>query len=165
MPRLDYADRARTALRKFCVLRAHNSLFLTEGNSMSACCGRTGEERFRSGDPTTTNLFLGSLNPSVRGAGERESVGGAHATAKPHSTRLNLAVAIQLTEDILCREFGKYGAIASVKIMWPRSQEEKDRNRNTGFVSFMTRKDAEAAFRAMDGTELQLPRVLEDGRV
>jgi len=72
------------------------------------------------------------------------------------------ALVLQLTEDFLCREFGKYGAIASVKIMWPRSQEEKDRNRNTGFVSFMTRKDAESAFRAMDGTDFAA--VLAQGR-
>ena len=29
---------------------------------------------------------------------------------------------------------GKYGAIASVKVMWPRTEEEKRRNRNCGFV-------------------------------
>ena len=56
-----------------------------------------------------------------------------------------------MTEDQLCREFGKYGPIASVKVMWPRSFEERDRSRNSGFVCFMNRKDAEAAYRALDG--------------
>mmetsp|Transcript_3710 Transcript_3710/g.5696 ORF Transcript_3710/g.5696 Transcript_3710/m.5696 type:complete len:544 (+) Transcript_3710:663-2294(+) len=32
--------------------------------------------------------------------------------------------------------------------MWPRTSEERARNRNTGFVCFMTRKDAEDAFDA-----------------
>jgi U2-associated protein SR140 len=32
--------------------------------------------------------------------------------------------------------------------MWPRTSEERARNRNTGFVCFMTRKDAENAFDA-----------------
>jgi len=29
---------------------------------------------------------------------------------------------LQVTEDVLMREFGAYGPIASVKIMWPRTQ-------------------------------------------
>ena len=40
---------------------------------------------------------------------------------------------------------GKFGDIASVKVMWPRSQEEKDRSTLRGFVSFMKRRDAEDA--------------------
>lgn len=43
------------------------------------------------------------------------------------------------------REFGKYGQIYSIKIMWPRSEEERARRRNCGFVSFFTRKDADSA--------------------
>lgn len=41
--------------------------------------------------------------------------------------------------------FGRYGDINSVKIMWPRSDEEKARKRNCGFVSFKLRADAEDA--------------------
>lgn len=52
---------------------------------------------------------------------------------------------------MICHEFGKYGPIASVKIMWPRSQEERERNRNCGFVSFMKRPDAEQALKNLDG--------------
>jgi U2-associated protein SR140 len=37
------------------------------------------------------------------------------------------------------------GDLYSVKIMWPRTAEERSRNRNTGFVCFMSRKDAEDA--------------------
>ena len=55
---------------------------------------------------------------------------------------------------MLCKEFAKYGPIASVKIMWPRTQEEKDRNRNCGFVSFMDRDCAAQALKNMDGKEL-----------
>lgn len=49
--------------------------------------------------------------------------------------------------------FGKYGPLASVKIMWPRSEEERARNRNCGFVAFMCRKDAERAMKALNGIE------------
>ncbi|KAI9921016.1 hypothetical protein PsorP6_002675 [Peronosclerospora sorghi] len=43
-----------------------------------------------------------------------------------------------LTDDKLARfaEFVKYGEINSVKIMWPRSEEERARKRNCAFVSF-----------------------------
>uniref|UniRef100_A0A674DZB5 Zgc:163098 n=1 Tax=Salmo trutta TaxID=8032 RepID=A0A674DZB5_SALTR len=53
--------------------------------------------------------------------------------------------------EMLCKEFGKYGPLASVKIMWPRSDEERTRVTNRGFVAFMTRKDAERALAALDG--------------
>ena len=50
--------------------------------------------------------------------------------------------------------FGKYGPLASVKIMWPRTDEERARNRNCGFVAFMCRKDGERAIRFMNGKEV-----------
>ena len=56
-----------------------------------------------------------------------------------------------MDEEMLCDEFGKYGPLASVKIMWPRTDEERSRNRNCGFVAFMTRKDAERAIKAING--------------
>lgn len=57
-----------------------------------------------------------------------------------------------MNEEILCKEFGKYGPLASVKIMWPRTDEERCRTSNRAFVAFMTRKDAERALAALDGT-------------
>ncbi|CAO1333336.1 unnamed protein product [Diamesa tonsa] len=50
--------------------------------------------------------------------------------------------------------FGKYGPLASVKIMWPRSEEEKSRGRNCGFVAFMSRKDAERGLRGLCGKDV-----------
>ena len=41
--------------------------------------------------------------------------------------------------QILMREFGRFGPIGSVKVMWPRDEEQRRRGRNTGFVSFMVR--------------------------
>ena len=57
----------------------------------------------------------------------------------------------QMTEQQLMDVFGKYGPLASVKVMWPRTEEEKARNRNCGFVAFMNRKDAERAMRKLNG--------------
>lgn len=47
--------------------------------------------------------------------------------------------------------FGRYGPLASIKIMWPRSEEEKSRGRNCGFVAYMSRKDAERALKTLNG--------------
>nr|XP_018913617.1 PREDICTED: U2 snRNP-associated SURP motif-containing protein [Bemisia tabaci] len=78
---------------------------------------------FDPGDPTTTNLYLGNLNPKI-------------------------------TEQQLMEVFGKYGPLASIKIMWPRSDEEKARGRNCGFVAFMNRKDGERALRNLNGKDV-----------
>lgn len=50
--------------------------------------------------------------------------------------------------------FGKYGPLASIKIMWPRSEEERARGRNCGFVAYMSRRDAERALRALNGKDV-----------
>ncbi|XP_044741339.1 U2 snRNP-associated SURP motif-containing protein isoform X2 [Chrysoperla carnea] len=78
---------------------------------------------FDNGDPNTTNLYLGNLNPKI-------------------------------TETQLMELFGKYGPLASIKIMWPRSEEEKARGRNCGFVAFMNRKDGERALRNLNGKDV-----------
>ncbi|XP_044257591.1 U2 snRNP-associated SURP motif-containing protein isoform X2 [Tribolium madens] len=78
---------------------------------------------FDNGDPTTTNLYLGNLNPKI-------------------------------TEQQLMEIFGRYGPLASIKIMWPRSDEEKARGRNCGFVAYMSRKDGERALRNLNGKEI-----------
>ncbi|XP_078614634.1 U2 snRNP-associated SURP motif-containing protein-like isoform X9 [Branchiostoma floridae x Branchiostoma japonicum] len=75
------------------------------------------------GDPSTTNLYIGNINP-------------------------------KMTEEMLCQEFGKFGPLASVKIMWPRTEEERARNRNCGFVAYMNRKDAERALNALRDKEI-----------
>lgn len=75
------------------------------------------------GDPTTTNIYLGNINPKLK-------------------------------EDKLCEIFGRYGPLASVKIMWPRSDDERTRSRNCGFVAFMCRIDSERALKAIDGKKV-----------
>lgn len=48
-------------------------------------------------------------------------------------------LASTVTEEKLRQVFGVYGEIYSIKIMWPRSEEERRRSRNKGFVSFVRR--------------------------
>lgn len=75
------------------------------------------------GDPNTTNIYLGNLNPKI-------------------------------TEQQLMEIFGRYGPLASIKIMWPRSEEEKSRGRNCGFVAYMSRMDAERALKCLNGRDV-----------
>lgn len=84
-------------------------------------CGDLGS--FDNGDPTTTNLYLGNLNPKIM-------------------------------EPQLMEIFGRFGPLASIKIMWPRSDEEKARGRNCGFVAYMSRKDGERALRTLNGKDV-----------
>ncbi|KAG9130725.1 hypothetical protein Leryth_012674 [Lithospermum erythrorhizon] len=70
----------------------------------------------------------------------------------PQTTNLYVGnLAPQVDENFLLRTFGRFGPIASVKIMWPRTEEEKRRQRNCGFVAFMNRHDAQAARDEMQG--------------
>lgn len=54
------------------------------------------------------------------------------------------------TEEELTDAFRQFGDLYSVKIMWPRNNEERSRNRNTGFVCFMHRANAEDAIDSLD---------------
>ena len=58
-----------------------------------------------------------------------------------------------MNEEMLCQTFGKFGPLASVKVMWPRTEEERSRNKNCGFVAYMKRKDADKALETMKGEE------------
>ncbi|GAA5800951.1 U2-associated SR140 protein [Helicostylum pulchrum] len=81
---------------------------------------------------------------------------GSYDDNNPNTTNLYVGnINPTMTESGLCQEFGKYGPIASVKIMWPRTQEEKDKGNNCGFVSFMTRQDAAEAIKHLDGREIE----------
>jgi U2-associated protein SR140 len=52
-----------------------------------------------------------------------------------------------VTEEKLSRVFSRFGEIESVKVMWPRSEEERRRKRNCGFVKYYK---YEAAFLAKE---------------
>lgn len=60
-----------------------------------------------------------------------------------------------MNEAMLCQTFAVHGPIASVKIMWPRTQEEHEKSSNCGFVSFMARSDAEEALVDLNGKTVQ----------
>uniref|UniRef100_A0A8C4DGW4 Zgc:163098 n=1 Tax=Dicentrarchus labrax TaxID=13489 RepID=A0A8C4DGW4_DICLA len=99
----------------------------------------------------------GGVKTFVRGGIVNASKGQQKTEEKKKSNlelfkeELKLCISPKMNEEMLCKEFGKYGPLASVKIMWPRTDEERCRTSNRAFVAFMTRKDAERALAALDG--------------
>ncbi|CDW54275.1 U2 snRNP associated SURP motif containing [Trichuris trichiura] len=70
----------------------------------------------------------------------------------PTTTNLFLAnLSPEINEEEIRCLFGKYGPLASVKIMWPRNGDERVKPCLTGFVAYMTRKDAERAVSGLKG--------------
>ncbi|CAM9427609.1 unnamed protein product, partial [Ectocarpus fasciculatus] len=71
---------------------------------------------------------------------------GSHDSGDGSTTNLYVGnLAPSVTEEQLTEIFGAFGPVNSVKVMWPRTPEERSKQRNCGFVSFMTRVDAEDA--------------------
>ena len=60
-----------------------------------------------------------------------------------------------MNEASIMELFGRYGPLASVKIMYPRTEEEKARGTNCGFVAYMSRKDAERAMHEMTSGQIE----------
>lgn len=76
----------------------------------------------------------------------------AKGETDPNTTNLYLGnLNPKISEQQLMEIFGKFGPLASIKIMWPRSDEEKARGRNCGFVAYMNRRDGERALKALGG--------------
>ncbi|KDO31952.1 hypothetical protein SPRG_03167 [Saprolegnia parasitica CBS 223.65] len=89
-------------------------------------------------------------------------IGGSHDDGVGDTTNLYVGnLPPTITEDALRTIFEEYGAIYSVKIMWPRNDEERLRGRLTGFVCFRRRDDADDARqhlneRIVDGQEIMV---------
>ncbi|KAG1338466.1 Protein RRC1-like [Cocos nucifera] len=83
---------------------------------------------------------------------------GSFDDGDPQTTNLYVGnLSPKVDENFLLRTFGRFGPIASVKIMWPRTEEERRRQRNCGFVAFMNRADGQAAKDEMQGLLILLP--------
>eukprot|EP00198_Chlamydomonas_reinhardtii_P008180 XP_001697517.1 predicted protein [Chlamydomonas reinhardtii] len=94
----------------------------------------------------------GGAGPFGGAGGVRGAMGGSFDHGDPFTTNLYVGNLSQETdEEVLKREFGRFGAIASVKVMWPRDEEQRRKGRNCGFVGFMKRDDAEMAMRKLQG--------------
>jgi U2-associated protein SR140 len=86
------------------------------------------------------------VNPISDNNGELESL-----------TTTNIRISnlpLNIDEKELVKKFGWFGSLASVKVMWPWSEEERIRGFNVAFVAFMVRNDAEKAMTSLQGTLL-----------
>lgn len=100
---------------------------------------------------------------SVTALAAYEGQSGSKDRGDPETTNVFVAnLPPHVTEQSLGHFFARVGPVASVKIMWPRSDASQGpgndmasrRNRTSGlsgFVSFMKRRDAEEALRELDG--------------
>ncbi|KAA0151663.1 hypothetical protein FNF29_04349 [Cafeteria roenbergensis] len=91
--------------------------------------------------------------PGGRKAGPRSRMpptGGNTSTTNIHVSNLSPLV----TEEDLRAAFAALGPLVSVKVMWPRTEEERARGSNVAFVAFHRRRDAEEAIAALQGARL-----------
>ncbi|KAI9598480.1 hypothetical protein BDF19DRAFT_432647 [Syncephalis fuscata] len=83
---------------------------------------------------------------------------GSHDLGDPTTTNIFVSnIPNGADELLLCKHFGRYGPIGSVKIMWPRPYDErsgKGSSRLSGFVAFMYREHAAQALKNLDGSIL-----------
>ncbi|ODN04777.1 U2 snRNP-associated SURP motif-containing protein [Orchesella cincta] len=76
----------------------------------------------------------------------------------PNTTNIYLGnLPTKISEQQLMEVFGKYGPLASVKVMWPRTEEEKARNRLSGFVAFIVPIPAYPVYIPPTMLELTMP--------
>merc|ERR1719362_2786896 len=81
---------------------------------------------------------------------------GQEAQLDVDNTSTNLYVGFltpEWTEELLKSEFGHFGTVTSVKIMYPRTERQRLRGMNCGFVQFSSREEAERAKAHVDGKE------------
>ena len=81
---------------------------------------------------------------------------GSYVDPEEEHLTTNLFVgnlAPSLTEDVITDVFAKFGDLSSLKVMWPRTAEEFDRNRVSCFVCYRYRRDAEAAMDACNESD------------
>ncbi|DBA82509.1 TPA: hypothetical protein ACH3X2_000737 [Trebouxia sp. C0005] len=80
---------------------------------------------------------------------------GSFDDGDPYTTNLYIGnLTPDINEEILKKEFGRFGSLASVKIMWPRDDDQRRRGRNCGFVAYMNREEAQRAKDDLNGIML-----------
>ncbi|KAF6995059.1 hypothetical protein CFC21_011632 [Triticum aestivum] len=110
---------------------------------------RNQERDGRHGDTSTSSSHFDELPDEFDPSGR---IPGSFDDGDPQTTNLYVGnLSPQVDENFLLRTFGRFGPIASVKIMWPRTEEERRRQRNCGFVAFMNRAEGQAAKDEMQG--------------
>ncbi|KAG8687090.1 hypothetical protein FRC09_013708 [Ceratobasidium sp. 395] len=113
---------------------------------------------------TRFKKYAGSHGSSVSAVAAYESQSGSRDRGDPATTNIFVAnLPTNVDENSLGMFFARVGPVGSVKIMWPRTDpthpppppgsdiSTSARRGMSGFVSYMTRADAEACVRELDG--------------
>ncbi|RXG51074.1 U2 snRNP-associated SURP motif-containing protein [Armadillidium vulgare] len=110
--------------------------------------------RFEAPEQQSTPKQNYNTNNESSSAEENKS-GGSYDCGDPTTTNLYLGnLSPKITEQRLMELFGRFGPLASIKIMWPRTDDERSRGRNCGFVAFMNRKDGERSLACLNGRDI-----------
>ncbi|KAK9835798.1 hypothetical protein WJX74_008275 [Apatococcus lobatus] len=81
---------------------------------------------------------------------------GSFDDGDPFTTNLYVGnLAPEVDEEVLRKEFARFGTICSVKVMWPRDDDQRRRGRNCGFVAYTTRESAQSAKDELNGIMLR----------
>ncbi|KAK9865024.1 hypothetical protein WJX84_002089 [Apatococcus fuscideae] len=81
---------------------------------------------------------------------------GSFDDGDPFTTNLYVGnLAPEVDEEVLRKEFARFGVICSVKVMWPRDDDQRRRGRNCGFVAYTTRESAQNAKDELNGIMLR----------
>ncbi len=65
---------------------------------------------------------------------------GSFDDGDPFTTNLYVGNLVpEVDEEVLRKEFARFGTICSVKVMWPRDDDQRRRGRNCGFVAYTVR--------------------------
>lgn len=78
-----------------------------------------------------------------------------HRVSPPPPALMTPAVFGNPVYPLLQESFSPFGKVYSIKIMWPRTDEERARKRNCGFVSYWKREAAVNAKRAMQDVDVE----------
>ncbi|EYB83500.1 hypothetical protein Y032_0334g2840 [Ancylostoma ceylanicum] len=83
---------------------------------------------------------------------DKPYMGSGEYDDDPYTTNLYISnLPLDMTMEDLFDSFGSFGPLASAKILFPRTEEEKRREHLCGFCAFMSREDVDRALAQMMG--------------
>ncbi|ETN86391.1 hypothetical protein NECAME_16378 [Necator americanus] len=95
-------------------------------------------------DTEALDKIAPALDKPYMGSGEYDD--------DPYTTNLYISnLPLDMTMEDLFDSFGSFGPLASAKILFPRTEEEKRREHLCGFCAFMSREDVDRALAQMMG--------------
>uniref|UniRef100_A0A1I7XVP8 RRM domain-containing protein n=1 Tax=Heterorhabditis bacteriophora TaxID=37862 RepID=A0A1I7XVP8_HETBA len=87
---------------------------------------------------------------------DKPYLGSGEYDDDPYTTNLYICnLPLDITMQDVLDTFGSFGPLASAKILYPRTEEEKRRDHLCGFVAYMCRTDVDRALAQLSGLEIR----------